>query len=607
MRTLKTSIDPNKLWSRKLSWPGPVPILLGVAVALPVIAAIALGFNLLRLRESFGWVEHTNEVLRNISAVERALLEAESAERGFLLTGESSYFDSYNRSQAEMAGWIGALRQLTLDNPSQTQHIDELRPKIEARFDEFSRAVELGPTRLNEALAVLETARARRLTPQIEEGLGELRQAELSLLGERQRTADRAALLVTFFAAVTGVLALLSAAIGAFLLQRQRSIVELTNSQADLKNREAQLAAVLATVPDAMILIDENGTIQSFSTTAERLFGFETEEVIGRNVSMLMPAPYRQEHDSYLARYLATGDRHIIGIGRVVSGQRKDGTAMPIELAVGELSLRGRRHFVGFLRDLTQRQERERLLHEVQAELLHVSRVSSMGEMASALAHELNQPLTAITNYIRGSKRILENIPDEPAGSVREALDKAADQALRAGQVVQRLRQFMAYGETEKQIESIKKIAEEAIALALMVAKEQSVRVHYELDPAADGVLVDKIQIQQVLLNLLRNAIEAMQSSTRRELVISTAPATDGMITITVADTGPGIPPDIMARLFQPFVTTKEKGMGVGLSISRTIIESHGGLIKAAPNTDGGTTFCFTLRRASMAEIADGN
>jgi two-component system sensor kinase FixL len=207
-----------------------------------------------------------------------------------------------------------------------------------------------------------------------------------------------------------------------------------------------------------------------------------------------------------------------------------------------------------------------------------------------------------VTNYVRGSKRIVENISDERAAVLREALDKAAEQALRAGQVVKRLREFMTYGETERRVESIKKIVEEACALALMVAKEQSVRVSYALDPAVDSVLVDKIQIQQVLLNLVRNAIEAMQSCERRELVISTMPAPDDMTAITVADTGPGIDPHVMAKLFQPFVSTKARGMGVGLSISRTIIESHGGRITCELDPNGGTIFRLTLRGATKAD-----
>jgi two-component system, LuxR family, sensor kinase FixL len=183
---------------------------------------------------------------------------------------------------------------------------------------------------------------------------------------------------------------------------------------------------------------------------------------------------------------------------------------------------------------------------------------------------------------------------------------KAAEQALRAGQVIQRLRAFVARGETERQIESIKKLVEEASALALLASKEQSVQVTMEFDPSVDLVLVDRIQIQQVLLNLFRNAIEAMQASVRRVLVISTTPVADHMLCVNVSDTGPGIAPDVASRLFQPFTTTKRSGMGVGLSISRTIIESHGGQITVAPNPGGGTIFRFTLPGVDPEELDDG-
>ena len=198
----------------------------------------------------------------------------------------------------------------------------------------------------------------------------------------------------------------------------------------------------------------------------------------------LMPAPYRHEHDGYLARYLATGERKIIGVGRIVVGQRKDGSTFPMELSVGEVVLEGKRQFIGFVRDLTQRQEREHLLHEVQSELLHISRLSTMGEMASALAHELNQPLSAVANYLQGSKRLLQNSPDPRASMIMEAMDKASEQAVRAGQVIHRLRDFVARGETEKRIESIKKLVEEASALALVAAKDHSVRMNLQLDPS---------------------------------------------------------------------------------------------------------------------------
>jgi two-component system, LuxR family, sensor kinase FixL len=318
---------------------------------------------------------------------------------------------------------------------------------------------------------------------------------------------------------------------------------------------------------------------------------------------MLMPAPHHQDHDGYLARYLATGERRMIGMGRVVVGQRKDGSTFPMELSVGEVLLEGNRQFIGFVRDLTEHHEREQLLHEVQSELLHMSRLSTMGQMASSLAHELNQPLAAITNYLQGSRRLLEQNSDERLVQLRDALEKAGDQALRTGQIIRRLRDFVARGETEWRIESIKRLIEEISALALVAAKEQSVRVIFQLDPSVDLVLVDKVQVQQVLLNLLRNAIEAMETSERRELIVSTKPVADNMIAVSVADTGPGIDPKIAPQLFQPFVTTKRQGMGIGLSISRTIIESHGGKISMEPNPGGGSIFRFTLRAVTPEEL----
>ncbi len=385
-----------------------------------------------------------------------------------------------------------------------------------------------------------------------------------------------------------------------------RDLSEIHHVHRDLERREALLRSILDTVPDALVVIDKQGVIQSFSVAAERLFGFTPEEIIGQNVSVLMPSPYREEHDSYLARYRLTGERRIIGIGRIIVGLRKDGSTFPMELTVGEVNLPGTQLFTGFVRDLTQRQEREHLLHQVQSELLHISRLSTMGEMASALAHELNQPLSAVANYLQGSKRLLQNSPDPRASTIMEALDKASDQAVRAGQVIHRLRDFVARGETEKRIESIKKLVGEASALALVAAKDHSVRMNLRLDPSFDLVLVDRVQIQQVLLNLLRNGLEAMQNSVHRELLVSTSPAENDMVAVDVADTGSGISPDVASRLFQPFVTTKRQGMGVGLSISRTIIQSHGGQITVEPNPGGGTIFRFTLCGVGPEKRTDG-
>jgi two-component system sensor kinase FixL len=332
------------------------------------------------------------------------------------------------------------------------------------------------------------------------------------------------------------------------------------------------------------------------------MFGWSASEVLGRNVKMLMPQPFRVQHDGFLNRYLDTGERRIIGIGRIVVGERKDGSSFPMELAVGEVRSERGRVFTGFVRDLTERQATETRLQELQSELVHMSRLSAMGEMASALAHELNQPLSAIANYLSGARRLLERAGvNEPRAG--DALEKAADQALRAGEIIRRLRDFLSRGEGERRVESLPKLVQEACALALVGAKEYGVRVRYALPADVDSVLVDRVQIQQVILNLVRNAIDAMSDHTRRELAITTETAEDGMAMVSVADTGPGVDKAAAARLFQPFVTTKASGMGVGLSISRTIVEAHGGRIWTEPNPGGGAIFRFTLRLAPEAGL----
>jgi two-component system sensor kinase FixL len=370
-------------------------------------------------------------------------------------------------------------------------------------------------------------------------------------------------------------------------------------STRDATAREAHLQSILDTVPDAMVVIDERGMMQSFSSAAERLFGHVAADMVGQNVSMLMPSPYREAHDGYLQRYLATGERRIIGIGRVVVGERKDGSTFPMELAVGEMKSGDRRFFTGFIRDLTERQETEARLQELQTELVHISRLTALGEMASTLAHELNQPLSAIANYMKGSRRLLEGSTEADTGLIRDAMDKAAEQAVRAGQIIRRLRDFVARGESEHQVESVRKLIEEASALALVGIKDQGIRVRFDFHPGSDLVLADKVQVQQVMLNLMRNAIEAMEGAPTRELTVSTRPAGDDMIAVSVADTGSGIAPEVAEQLFQPFVTTKRHGMGVGLSICRTIVEAHGGRIRADPHPGGGAVFSFTLRTIS--------
>ena len=390
---------------------------------------------------------------------------------------------------------------------------------------------------------------------------------------------------------------------GGGLLHRSRLRAKLMAD--DALAREAHLQSILDTVPEAMIVIDERGIMQSFSSAAERLFGCRAAEAIGQNVSTLMPAHYHENHDGYLQRYMNTGERRIIGIGRVVVGQRKDGSTFPMELAVGEMKSGDQRYFTGFIRDLTERQQTEARLQELQSELVHISRLTAMGEMASTLAHELNQPLSAIANYLKGTRRLLEGSSDEKSAAMRDALDKAADQAMRAGHIIRRLRDFVARGESERRVESITKLVEEASALALVGVKDLGIRVQFQFNPEIDLVIADRVQVQQVLLNLIRNAMDAMETSKTRDLIVAIAPADGGLVRISVTDSGSGISPEIAEQLFQPFITTKRHGMGVGLSISRAIIEAHNGRIWVEPNPTGGTIFHFTLAVVNEGDVDD--
>ena len=375
-------------------------------------------------------------------------------------------------------------------------------------------------------------------------------------------------------------------------------IYDITGRQAAaaaLARSELHLRSILATVPDAMIVIDERGIILSFSSAAERLFGYSEAEVVGANVEILMPPSDAARHDRYIAHYRETGERRIIGIGRIVVGQRRDGTEFPMKLSVGEANSDGHRIFTGFIHDLTEQQHAELRLKELQSELIHVSRLSAMGTMASTLAHELNQPLTAIANYLEAGRELLDAGGAEAATLLREAIEESTSEALRAGKIVRRLRDFVARGEVERRVEDLPRLIDEASRLALIGARERGVRAFFELAPDITTVTVDRVQIQQVLVNLIRNAIDAVAGQEVRDITISTCALDNAMVEVSVADTGPGLSPDIAARLFQAFATTKPAGMGLGLSICRTIVEAHRGHIRAEPRPTGGTVFRFTL------------
>jgi len=371
-----------------------------------------------------------------------------------------------------------------------------------------------------------------------------------------------------------------------------------------LGESEARLSAVIDTAVDGIILIDTQGTITMYNAACERLFGFSAAEAIGQNVKMLMPSPYRDEHDSYIRNYRETRQPRIIGIGREVVGRRKDGTTFPMDLSVGEARLTSGSAFVGIIKDISLRKSAELRMRELHDELLHVSRLSAMGEMASSLAHELNQPLTAVMNYVQAAHRMVRQMPGSDTTRAMETMEKAVAQAARAGQIIRRLREFVAKGATDRTEEDLSRVVHEASLLGLVGAAKRGVKVTFELAASPLRVLIDRVQIQQVVLNLVRNGMEAMEGPRAGAIRIVTLRGALGWPEVAVADAGRGLNPDVASRLFQPFVTTKPSGMGLGLSICRSIIESHGGRIWAQPNEGGGTVFQFSLPSADGDEVA---
>ena len=358
---------------------------------------------------------------------------------------------------------------------------------------------------------------------------------------------------------------------------------------------EDKLRRVIDSALDGMIVIDTSGTVLLYNDACERLFGYSAEEVLGSNVNMLMTQSDRTNHDTYIRNYLQTGTARIIGIGRDVTGRRKDGSTVPIRLSVGELRDEDDSPlFIGTLHDLTEALRARERIEELQSELMQVARASAVGEMGSTLAHELTQPLSAVSGFVEASAELLDRSGREIPGRVREYMDQAVAQALRAGAVVRLLREFTGRGDTERSVEDINAVVKEICELATLGTATEAVDLELSLAADPPPVLIDHIQIQQVVLNLVRNSIDALSGGESRVITVATVPRGD-MVEVVVSDNGPGLPPEIRERVFEPFVSTKPDGIGIGLSICRTIVEAHGGRIAVDAGTKRGTGIRFTV------------
>lgn len=365
----------------------------------------------------------------------------------------------------------------------------------------------------------------------------------------------------------------------------------------DRESLERLMRSILASVPDAMIVIDERGQILAFSAAAERLFGYAAGDIAGQNVSVLMTGADEAHHNQYIANYLTTGEKQIIGIGRIVTAKLANGETIPVELKIGEAEIDGHRLFTGYVRDMSEQQANAHRLSQMQVELANFSRLSAVGTMASAMAHELNQPLTAVANYLEAARDLLDNADPDTLAFVREALDSAATQSIRAGQIVRRLRDYVSRGELDLRPVRLHDLIEDASSLAKVGIDGQLARVITRIPDDFPSVLADRLQLRQVIVNLVRNAIEAL-SETQNPQVWITAIIEDGLASLTVEDNGPGFEGAGDASPFDAFNSSKPGGMGLGLSICQTIMDAHGTRIDFAPSERGGAAFTFTLRLA---------
>ena len=375
-----------------------------------------------------------------------------------------------------------------------------------------------------------------------------------------------------------------------------QDVTERKRIEQALVDKEARLHATVEGAHDAILTLDEKSVIQSLNSAAVRMFGYAEAEAIGAHVETLVPVRlFGGRKASVGARFFDS--RETLGNVVETQGRRKDGALFPVDLAVNEASYHGRRLYIAFIRDLTERRKIEARMRK-----LHAERLDAVGELAAGLAHELNQPLSATAIYLKAARRLLQMPEDQRPANVEDALDNAATQIVRAGQIIAHLREFIARGEPDKTLQNLHDIVDEAHELVIVEAKRSSVNVVFRLDAGDDRILADRVQIKQVLVNLMRNARDAMSASRTRRMTISTSPAGRSMIRLDVADTGSGLSEEARVSLFEPFATTKPSGLGVGLTIARSIVEAHYGTIWAGPNSDGGATFSFTLPLAATEE-----
>jgi PAS domain S-box-containing protein len=339
-----------------------------------------------------------------------------------------------------------------------------------------------------------------------------------------------------------------------------------------LRASEARWRAVIESAVDGIVVIDASGRIESFNRGATRLFGYEESEVLGANVNLLMPSPYREEHDGYLARYLREGQARVIGIGREVTGRKKDGSTFPLHLSVGEMTVEGDRKFTGILHDLSSRVRLEEQLREQAA-------LARIGEMAAVIAHEVKNPLAGI----RGAIQVIGGRlpPDSPDAAITREIVSRIDE------LSEQMKELLLFSRPPQPHPSLVDLAGLAMMTATLYGADPSAsRVSVDVQGDSPLIHADAALLKIVLVNLLLNATQAMKGQGTIQVTIATA----GMeAVVSVSDAGPGIPPEVREKIFTPFFTTKSRGTGLGLAIARRLVEAHRGTISVDCPAQGGT------------------
>jgi two-component system sensor kinase FixL len=354
--------------------------------------------------------------------------------------------------------------------------------------------------------------------------------------------------------------------------------------------------ALLDAAVDGIIIIDAQGIVRRFNRAAENMFGYPESEISGSNVSRLMPEPHRSRHGGYLEHYYSTGEASIIGSGREVAGVKKNGETFPMFLSVGEIKGGAEKRFVGIVRDMSDVQAGREQVRQLEEQLLHADRLVILGELTAGIAHEINQPLTAIAAYADAGKKMVSRGPGASGTEINTICERISEQSRRAASVVQRLRKLVRSGAVSKARHNINQIISNTLLLFEFEIKKSNIELLFFPDESLDELYVDEIHIQQIMVNLVKNSIDAISESETSSGSIEIRVSSDsGQVLITVTDNGPGIPAKYRDRLFESFFTTKPKGVGLGLSICKTIAAAHGGNLKYEQREQGGSRFALSL------------